>query len=265
MTSVHRKTNNTILAAHLWMEFPLITNPKTLRFRKYFLDIIPVVGARNWTTAGDCSKITVFSKARFPENELEMRFDITSLYKACREVDDSKYFNFKLRFYVPSKTSDIDLQKDYSDIFIIFKEIDNHEDFLGFSPIEVTHMAQKLQKRFKKPQLRKLRSRRKRSKPCSLIRWVLDFEDIGWGNWIYAPLKYEANLCHGRCSFPLANHLNSTNYAIVKSIVSSVFGKPKGANCVSQDLAPLTMIVKDEEKATVKIQKDMITKSCACL
>ena len=46
----------------------------------------------------------------------------------------------------------------------------------------------------------------------------VDFSDVGWNDWIVAPPGYHAFYCHGECPFPLADHLNSTNHAIVQTL-----------------------------------------------
>ena len=38
---------------------------------------------------------------------------------------------------------------------------------------------------------------------CSRRRLVVDFADIGWGDWIISPKSFEAHYCSGTCPFPL--------------------------------------------------------------
>lgn len=38
---------------------------------------------------------------------------------------------------------------------------------------------------------------------CSRRRLVVDFADIGWGDWIISPKSFEAHYCAGTCPFPL--------------------------------------------------------------
>ena len=40
--------------------------------------------------------------------------------------------------------------------------------------------------------------------------------------WIVAPPGYDAFQCRGECIFPLADHLNATNHAIVQTMVNSM-------------------------------------------
>lgn len=47
----------------------------------------------------------------------------------------------------------------------------------------------------------------------------VDFTAIGWQRWVVAPRGYHAHFCHGACHFPLAQHANATNHAVVQSLV----------------------------------------------
>ena len=50
------------------------------------------------------------------------------------------------------------------------------------------------------------------------FKWL----QVGWNDWIVAPPHYDAHFCHGECPFPLADHLNATNHAIVQTLVNGV-------------------------------------------
>ncbi|KAK7906798.1 hypothetical protein WMY93_015410 [Mugilogobius chulae] len=67
------------------------------------------------------------------------------------------------------------------------------------------------------------KQRRKQNKAsCRRHDLYVDFSDVGWNEWIVAPPGYHAFYCQGECPFPLADHLNSTNHAIVQTLVNSV-------------------------------------------
>lgn len=46
---------------------------------------------------------------------------------------------------------------------------------------------------------------------CQRRKLTVDFNEIGWGEWIISPKTFEAQYCAGRCPFPLTkvrtNHL----------------------------------------------------------
>ena len=38
---------------------------------------------------------------------------------------------------------------------------------------------------------------------CGRKKLILDFNDIGWGDWVISPKSFKAHYCAGRCPFPL--------------------------------------------------------------
>lgn len=101
---------------------------------------------------------------------------------------------------------------------------------------------------------------------CRRHNLYVDFGDVGWNDWIVAPPGYDAYYCHGDCPFPLADHLNSTNHAIVQTLVNSVnpSAVPK-ACCVPTALSSISMLYLDEEnKVVLKNYQDMAVLGCGC-
>ena len=101
---------------------------------------------------------------------------------------------------------------------------------------------------------------------CQRHQLYVDFQDVGWNDWIVAPPGYHAFFCHGECPFPMADHLNSTNHAIVQTLVNSVnpSAVPR-ACCVPTDLSPISMLYLDEtDKVVLKNYKDMVVEGCGC-
>lgn len=101
---------------------------------------------------------------------------------------------------------------------------------------------------------------------CRRHPLYVDFADVGWNDWIVAPPGYDAYYCHGDCPFPLADHLNSTNHAIVQTLVNSVnpSAVPK-ACCVPTSLSSISMLYLDEEnKVVLKNYQDMAVLGCGC-
>ncbi|KAG7210253.1 hypothetical protein KM043_011801 [Ampulex compressa] len=101
---------------------------------------------------------------------------------------------------------------------------------------------------------------------CRRHPLYVDFADVGWNDWIVAPPGYDAFYCHGDCPFPLADHLNSTNHAIVQNLVYST--KPSmvpKACCVPTALSSISMLYLDEEnKVVLKNYQDMAVLGCGC-
>lgn len=101
---------------------------------------------------------------------------------------------------------------------------------------------------------------------CRRHSLYVDFSDVGWNDWIVAPPGYEAYYCRGECPFPLADHLNSTNHAIVQTLVNSVNpGAVPRACCVPTELSPISMLYLDEyDKVVLKNYQDMVVEGCGC-
>ncbi|NXM74030.1 DERR protein, partial [Serilophus lunatus] len=119
------------------------------------------------------------------------------------------------------------------------------------------------------------RSRRRRSAqppsvtPSSLCkprRLYISFSDVGWENWIIAPQGYLANYCGGECPFPLTAELNSTNHAILQTMVHSL--DPQGTPqpcCVPVRLSPISILYYDNsDNVVLRHYEDMVVDECGC-
>ncbi|CAG10381.1 unnamed protein product, partial [Tetraodon nigroviridis] len=106
---------------------------------------------------------------------------------------------------------------------------------------------------------------RKRNRSCRRHSLYVDFSDVGWNDWIVAPPGYQAYYCHGDCPFPLADHLNSTNHAIVQTLVNSVNSNIPKACCVPTELSAISMLYLDEhDKVVLKNYQEMVVEGCGC-
>lgn len=113
--------------------------------------------------------------------------------------------------------------------------------------------------------LRKQRRKHQHKASCKRHALYVDFSDVGWNEWIVAPPGYHAFYCQGECPFPLAEHLNSTNHAIVQTLVNSVNSNIPRACCVPTDLSPISLLYLDEyEKVILKNYQDMVVEGCGC-
>ncbi|XP_040285714.1 bone morphogenetic protein 2 [Bufo bufo] len=120
-----------------------------------------------------------------------------------------------------------------------------------------------LHKREKRQARQRQRKRLKSS--CRRHPLYVDFSDVGWNDWIVAPPGYHAFYCHGECPFPLADHFNSTNHAIVQTLVNSVNSNIPKACCVPTELSAISMLYLDEnEKVVLKNYQDMVVEGCGC-
>lgn len=113
---------------------------------------------------------------------------------------------------------------------------------------------------------RKTQRRRKASLECRRHPMYVSFSEVGWMEWIVAPSGYQAHFCEGKCLFPISDYLNTTNHAIVQTLVNSVMpNKIPRACCVPTELSPISMLYVDEqEKVVLKTYQDMIVNACGC-
>lgn len=101
---------------------------------------------------------------------------------------------------------------------------------------------------------------------CKRHPLYVDFNDVGWNDWIIAPVGYQAYYCNGSCPFPLAENLNTTNHAIVQTLVHSV--DPRAAPpacCVPTTLNSMTILYVDEyDKVVLRVYDNMVVEGCGC-
>ena len=110
------------------------------------------------------------------------------------------------------------------------------------------------------------RSKKKNKNKCKRHELYVDFKDVGWSDWIIAPQGYDAFFCHGECPFYLPDKMNTTNHAIVQTLVHSF--NPQAAPspcCVPTELSDIVLLYLDEfEKVTLKNYQDMMVEACGC-
>ncbi|XP_022671106.1 bone morphogenetic protein 2-B-like isoform X2 [Varroa jacobsoni] len=112
------------------------------------------------------------------------------------------------------------------------------------------------------------KSYNRQKEQCRRHSLYINFNDVGWNDWIVAPQGYNAYYCQGNCPFPIPEHLNGTNHAIVQTLVNSMRtggnGVPK-ACCVPTELTPISMLYVDAyERVILKNYQDMVVHGCGC-
>ncbi|XP_051992685.1 growth/differentiation factor 6-B-like [Xyrauchen texanus] len=107
----------------------------------------------------------------------------------------------------------------------------------------------------------------KKSKPrCSKKPLHVNFRELGWDDWVIAPLDYEAYHCEGICDFPLRSHLEPTNHAIIQTLMNSMNPSNMPPSCcVPSKLSPISILYIDAGNNVVyKQYEDMVVESCGC-
>lgn len=108
--------------------------------------------------------------------------------------------------------------------------------------------------------------RTRKKKICQMYPMYVDFKEVGFSDWIQAPQGYDAFYCHGECAFPLANHMNATNHAVMQTLMNSVSpaAVPR-ACCVPTRLTTQTLLyVDDDGKMVLKNYPEMAVAECGC-
>uniref|UniRef100_A0A0R3RY81 TGF_BETA_2 domain-containing protein n=1 Tax=Elaeophora elaphi TaxID=1147741 RepID=A0A0R3RY81_9BILA len=97
------------------------------------------------------------------------------------------------------------------------------------------------------------------NKGCRRRTLYVDFKDLGWQDWVIAPDGYHAYYCDGFCSFPLNNHMNATNHAIVQTLVHLIDPtRTSEAKCAPSSLRSMKILFIDNaQNVVLKRYKDM--------
>ncbi|XP_054268879.1 bone morphogenetic protein 3-like [Macrosteles quadrilineatus] len=110
---------------------------------------------------------------------------------------------------------------------------------------------------------------------CQVRKMTVNFSEIGWGEWIISPRKFEANYCTGSCRFPLTEENDATskealkpsNHATLQSLVHALGADPRvpAPACVPHRLSPVTLLYFDHTlNVVLKNYPSMVVESCAC-
>ncbi|KAI1719526.1 transforming growth factor beta like domain-containing protein [Ditylenchus destructor] len=104
------------------------------------------------------------------------------------------------------------------------------------------------------------------STQCRRSELYVDFAELNWQDWIMAPVGYEAYQCKGRCPHPLPSQLNTTNHAIIQSLINSI--DPSAVpppSCVPVEMSSLSILYRDiNNVVVVKTYPDMKVEACGC-
>ncbi|KAA0183446.1 hypothetical protein HAZT_HAZT007460 [Hyalella azteca] len=119
----------------------------------------------------------------------------------------------------------------------------------------------------------KPKQRVKRAKPtapyekCRRHPLYVEFKLVDWHDWIVAPPGYQAFFCDGECSFPLSEHMNATNHAIIQTLVNSKYPeRVPTACCIPTELSPISLLYVDEfSNVVLKNYQNMVVEACGCL
>ncbi|XP_061527087.1 southpaw [Phycodurus eques] len=100
---------------------------------------------------------------------------------------------------------------------------------------------------------------------CSKVDMWVDFDLIGWDEWIVHPKRFNAYRCEGECPTPLDDSFNPTNHAYMQSLLK--YHHPERVSCpscVPTRLGPLSMLYYENDDLTLRHHEDMIVEECGC-
>ncbi|KAM9312018.1 nodal homolog [Gastrophryne carolinensis] len=100
---------------------------------------------------------------------------------------------------------------------------------------------------------------------CRRVDMIVKFDEIGWGEWIVYPKKYNAYRCEGACPVPLNETFKPTNHAYMKSVVKLY--QPERVecpSCVPVRMSPLSMLYYEGGDVVLRHHEEMIVEECGC-
>ena len=134
-----------------------------------------------------------------------------------------------------------------------------------WSLVLVSHDGSKCPVRTKRDLSRK-EGRTRSSSICRPRSLYIDFRDLGWSDWIVAPMGYNAKYCKGDCPFPLNEYLNGTNHAIFQAMANSIDARAvPEVSCIPTRYAPISVLYIDSQDSVIlRRYENMVVDVCGC-
>ncbi|XP_029018150.1 southpaw [Betta splendens] len=100
---------------------------------------------------------------------------------------------------------------------------------------------------------------------CRRVDMWVDFDHIGWDEWIVHPKRYNAYRCEGECPIPLDESFSPTNHAYMQSLLRHYHPERVSCpSCVPTRLSPISMLYYENDDLTLRHHEDMIVEECGC-
>uniref|UniRef100_A0AAQ5ZQS8 TGF-beta family profile domain-containing protein n=1 Tax=Amphiprion ocellaris TaxID=80972 RepID=A0AAQ5ZQS8_AMPOC len=100
---------------------------------------------------------------------------------------------------------------------------------------------------------------------CRKVDMWVDFEHIGWDEWIVHPKRYNAFRCEGECPTPLDETFHPTNHAYMQSLLRHHHpDRVTCPSCVPTRLSSLSMLYYENDDLALRHHEDMIVEECGC-
>ena len=149
--------------------------------------------------------------------------------------------------------------------------LDDLEDAVDSSSKDTVESSKSRAKRdAKKKRRRRNRNGRKwfrsaRREACQLYDFEVDFNAIGWGQWIIHPKRFNSKFCFGQCPSPIDPKYKPTNHAMLQTLMR--MKRPHVAPlpcCVPSKLSAVSMLYLEYDEIVVRHHEDMVAEECGC-
>ncbi|KAF7650381.1 hypothetical protein LDENG_00126890 [Lucifuga dentata] len=216
--------------------------------------------------------------------------DVWEIFKEWQQQTQGKHFCLELRMMLDNPERELDLHRlglhrhgrpqQKKAILVVFTRSKKRQTLfserregkvlLGLERKAKERGQQTKTSRRRRTALSKTRHGKRHGKKsksrCSKKPLHVNFRDLGWDDWIIAPLDYEAYHCEGVCDFPLRSHLEPTNHAIIQTLMNSMNPSNMPPSCCAPSkLSPISILYIDSGNNVVyKQYEDMVVESCGC-
>ena len=100
---------------------------------------------------------------------------------------------------------------------------------------------------------------------CQMYDFKVDFDFIGWGQWIIHPKNFNARFCYGECPSPVDSKYKPTNHAMLQTLMRQKKRRLAPPTCcVPIKLKPLSMLYFEYDEIVVRHHENMIADECGC-